>query len=94
VCLCIDYFTRIGAGEQTRVFDELPPESADSTSPNGVGENVVEMARGDYAKAMPPNAPRITTRSGGARHEASNTNPIKARAKSPGDPTELTHNTL
>jgi cytochrome c553 len=50
--------------------------------------------RGYGASAIPPSAPRTTTRSGGARHAVSNTNPMSASAKSPGDPTELTHNRL
>jgi cytochrome c553 len=50
--------------------------------------------RGYGVAAIPPSAPRRTTRSGGARHAASNTNSIRTSAKSPDEATELIHNGL
>ena len=45
-------------------------------------------------KPTPPNAPRMTTTSGGVRQTVSNTNLTRASAKSPGDLTELIHSGL
>jgi len=54
----------------------------------------LKVHREFYAKIIPPSAPKITIKRGGARHAVNNTNPIRASIRSPEDATELTHKGL